>query len=138
MSNTSCEHRDLERHIAVFGALSSRPRALILHALADHRLCVGALARRLGITQSAVSQHLRILRAAGLVQGSRDGSRVHYEIVPEALEQCAVAIAQLVHTATSDEEGPDRARDAGTPEANRPKERSGGVHGGADLEVSRG
>ena len=43
-------------------------------------LCVNALARKLGITQSAVSQHLRILRQARLVKGERRGAHVHYSM----------------------------------------------------------
>jgi len=43
-------------------------------------LCVNALAHRLGISQSAVSQHLRILRQARLVKGERRGAFVHYSL----------------------------------------------------------
>ena len=48
-------------------------------------LCVNALAHRLGITQSAVSQHLRVLRQAGLVNSERRGSFVHYRLDSEGL-----------------------------------------------------
>jgi len=50
-------------------------------------LCVNALARRLGVTQSAVSQHLRVLRQVGLVQGVRHGRFVHYSLDEQGLEQ---------------------------------------------------
>ena len=50
-------------------------------------LCVNALARILGVTQSAVSQHLRVLRQAGLVQGKRRGPFVHYSLDRDGLEQ---------------------------------------------------
>jgi DNA-binding transcriptional ArsR family regulator len=43
-------------------------------------LCVNALAHRLGITQSSVSQHLRVLRQARLVKGERRGAFVHYSL----------------------------------------------------------
>jgi DNA-binding transcriptional ArsR family regulator len=43
-------------------------------------LCVNALAHRLGITQSAVSQHLRVLRQARLVKCERRGAFVHYSL----------------------------------------------------------
>ena len=43
-------------------------------------LCVNALTNKLGVTQSAVSQHLRVLRQAGIVQGERKGAFVHYSI----------------------------------------------------------
>lgn len=50
-------------------------------------LCVGALAKKLAITQSAVSQHLRILRQAGLVRGERRGTFMHYSISRQGLER---------------------------------------------------
>jgi DNA-binding transcriptional ArsR family regulator len=48
---------------------------------------VNALAFKLGVTQSAVSQHLRVLKSAGLVKGERRGYRVHYFIDREVLAQ---------------------------------------------------
>jgi ArsR family transcriptional regulator len=48
-------------------------------------LCVNALAHKLGVTQSAVSQHLRVLRQAGLVRGVRRGSFMHYSVDQEGL-----------------------------------------------------
>lgn len=50
-------------------------------------LCVGALANQLGVTQSAVSQHLRVLRQAGIVRGERQGSFMHYSLDHEGLKQ---------------------------------------------------
>lgn len=52
----------------------------------DTPLCVGALARRLGVSQPAVSQHIRVLKEAGLVQGDKGGNRVHYYLDPEAVK----------------------------------------------------
>ena len=50
-------------------------------------LCVNALAHKLGVSQSAVSQHLRVLRQAGLVHGVRRGHFVHYSLNEEGLAQ---------------------------------------------------
>jgi len=50
-------------------------------------LCVGALAQRLNVTQSAISQHLRILRQAELVRGERMGSFMHYSLNKEGIER---------------------------------------------------
>lgn len=55
-------------------------------------LCVNALANSLDITQSAVSQHLRVLRQAGLVRGERRGSFVHYSLNRETLDQFKVLL----------------------------------------------
>jgi DNA-binding transcriptional ArsR family regulator len=73
----------------VFKALSDPTRLRLIKLVRDHRgeLCVTALARRLGVTQSAVSQHLRVLRQAGLVRGVRHGYRVHYSLDPHRLQE---------------------------------------------------
>jgi len=61
--------------------LGQRGRANRAVAESGHGpLCVNALAEKLRLTQSAVSQHLRVLRHAGLVRSVRRGAFVHYSI----------------------------------------------------------
>ena len=50
-------------------------------------LCVKALVNKLGVTQSAVSQHLRVLRQEDIVKGERKGAFVHYSINQERMEE---------------------------------------------------
>ena len=59
-------------------------------------LCVNALAQQLGVTQSAVSQHLRVLRQAGLVRGVRHGSFVHYTLDPEGLARYKAILVETL------------------------------------------
>jgi len=59
-------------------------------------LCVNALANQLQITQSAVSQHLRILKAAGLVHGKRKGSFMHYMLNRDGIEKCSVMLGDTL------------------------------------------
>ena len=59
-------------------------------------LCVNALAHRLGVTQSAVSQHLRVLRQVGLVNGERHGAFVHYRLDREALDRSVAALRETL------------------------------------------
>jgi DNA-binding transcriptional ArsR family regulator len=59
-------------------------------------LCVNALAHRLGVTQSAVSQHLRVLRQVGLVSGERRGSFVHYTLDRESLDRSLTALRETL------------------------------------------
>ena len=65
-----------------FAALADPTRLQLLQILArqpeEQPLCVCALGARLGVSQPAVSQHLRVLRGLGLVQAVRRGPRVHY------------------------------------------------------------
>ncbi len=49
---------------------------------------VNALAKKIGITQSAISQHLRVLKAAGLVKDERKGYWIHYSLNLPVLEKC--------------------------------------------------
>jgi DNA-binding transcriptional ArsR family regulator len=58
--------------IHVFKALADETRFKLLTLLLSHDLCVGALARHLGTSEAAVSQHLKQLREAGLVKGVGD------------------------------------------------------------------
>ena len=74
---------DVARICKVLGV---EARVRILQLLRDRVLCVGALAARLDITQGAVSQHLRILRDAGLVAADKRGSYVHYKLNEETLK----------------------------------------------------
>jgi DNA-binding transcriptional ArsR family regulator len=94
------ETADIEKQAALFGILADPTRLRLLQLLSRQQepnaLCVNALARRLEITQSAVSQHLRVLKAAGLVKGERRGYRVHYFINKEALIQVHKEISRAL------------------------------------------
>ncbi|MCJ7743744.1 MAG: metalloregulator ArsR/SmtB family transcription factor [Dehalococcoidales bacterium] len=90
MANKNQEN--VEEQTALFSVLADPTRLRLLRLLSRQRepdaLCVNALAGLLGVTQSAVSQHLRILKNAGLVKGERRGYHIHYFINREALEHC--------------------------------------------------
>ena len=62
----------------------------------DTFLCVGALANQLGVTQSAVSQHLRVLRQAGLVRGERRGSFMHYSLNQEGIQHYRTLVTKTM------------------------------------------
>ena len=77
---------------AVFSALADPTRLKLVKLLCRQHdpdaLCVNALAAFLGVSQSAVSQHLRVLKAFGLVKGERRGYHIHYFINQDVLEKC--------------------------------------------------
>ena len=83
------DYQSIDDQAALFGVLADPTRLKLLRLLAQQQepnaLCVNALAYRLGVTQSAISQHLRILKSEGLVKGARRGYRIHYFINQEAL-----------------------------------------------------
>ena len=70
-------------------------RCRIVALLSQRAYCVSALATLLGISTPAVSQHLRILRDAGIVYCERYGYHTHYKLDKERLAQIAEGILEL-------------------------------------------
>jgi DNA-binding transcriptional ArsR family regulator len=76
----------LDKHTAaqvseLFRAFSNTSRVRILAALVNQGLNVGALAQAVGVTESAISHHLRGLRQMRIVQARREGKEVYYSII---------------------------------------------------------
>ena len=75
----------------VLKTLASPRRLEILHRLAGGSRGVGHLADELSLSQPNVSQHLAVLRAAGLVEAERDGREVRYRLSdPDVMVACAI------------------------------------------------
>ena len=72
---------------AIFKCLSAEARVRIIQMLGRSPLCVNALARRLNMTQGAASQHLRILRDAGLIVPEKRGYFTHYRLNPATMKK---------------------------------------------------
>jgi DNA-binding transcriptional ArsR family regulator len=68
-------------------AIAHPGRRAILRLVLDNELPVGELAERVGVSQPAASQHLRVLKDAGLVRGRVDGRRRLYRVDTEGLER---------------------------------------------------
>ncbi len=84
------------RKAELFKALSAESRIRIVELLRQRGpLGVNQMAEAMGITPSAVSQHLKILRYAGLVQSERKGCCLPYEIDHAAMAQCREVIAEV-------------------------------------------
>jgi ArsR family transcriptional regulator len=82
----------------LFKAFGDPTRLNVLRLLAlnpERQLCVGAIACRLGVTQPAVSQHLKVLKLLGLVKSSRNGYRIHYSINQDMLATYKANIDEL-------------------------------------------
>lgn len=75
-------------------ALASEQRVLILQLLSRQACCVCALADMLELAQPTVSQHLRVLREAGLIEPVRKANFIHYRPVAGALERWHRALLQ--------------------------------------------
>ena len=71
------------------GVLAVDTRVRIIRLLKDGPLCVMAIASRLDVTQGAVSQHLRIMRDAGIVSAEKRGYYMHYRLNHNTLKRWA-------------------------------------------------
>ena len=79
----------------VLKAIADETRMKILSLLLRHNYCVRALARKLGLSEGAVSQHLKVLRGAGLLTGEKKGYFMHYDVNREVLRALAAEIEEL-------------------------------------------
>ena len=70
----------------IFQALADPSRRAIFEALAHGEVAVKDLTARFAISQPAVSQHLALLKDAGLVTGRREGRCVYYRVEPRGLK----------------------------------------------------
>lgn len=84
MQRSTCGATDLD---AVFGALADPTRRRIVERLARKPLTVGEIASEFPLTQPAISKHLRVLEASGLLERRIEG-RVHYcSLSPHAMQE---------------------------------------------------
>ena len=72
---------------AALQALAEPRRREILGLVRDRELTVGEIAAQFEVTRPAISQHLKVLRDAGLVTDRRDGRRRYYRALPEGLNE---------------------------------------------------
>jgi DNA-binding transcriptional ArsR family regulator len=87
----------------LFAALADRTRARIVHLLLNEEMCTCDLARVLGVSEPAVSQHLRFLRTLKLVTSRRAGKIVFYALDDEHVAQLIqLGLAHLGHQEAAD------------------------------------
>jgi ArsR family transcriptional regulator len=82
-------------------ALAAPVRIAIVLQLRESARCVHELVDALGVPQPLVSQHLRILKAAGVVAGERSGREVMYRLVDHHLAD--IVVAAVTHAAEGGE-----------------------------------
>ena len=91
------EGQDADEELAALAKAVGHPaRVQILRLLGRRTACVcGDIVEELPLAQSTVSQHLKVLKEAGLIRGEVDGPRVCYCIEPRALRRLRVLVAGL-------------------------------------------
>lgn len=90
----------------ILKAIGDPKRFLLLQLMSERGYCVRALAHRSELSESAVSQHLKILREAGLVYGVKRGYYVHYRVDKEALDGIIRELTQMRDTQRKPCDGP--------------------------------
>ena len=100
----------VKEQATIFGALADPTRLKLLKLLCQQHepdvLCVNAMVGILGISQPAISQHLRVLKSVGLVRGERRGYHVHYAVVPEALKRYQELLSETLNLGKQGPEDP--------------------------------
>jgi len=76
-----------------YAALADPTRLRVLAALADTSCCVCDVQAAVDVAPNLLSYHLRVLREAGLIVGSRRGRWIDYRVVPAAMAFVANALA---------------------------------------------
>jgi ArsR family transcriptional regulator len=91
------EGQEADEELAVLAkALGHSARVRILRLLVHREACVcGDIVDELPLAQSTVSQHLKVLKDAGLIRGDIDGPRVCYCVEPRALRRLKALIGGL-------------------------------------------
>ncbi|HTI29936.1 MAG TPA: metalloregulator ArsR/SmtB family transcription factor [Methylomirabilota bacterium] len=85
-----------ELQAEILKTLANPRRLEMAHLLADEPMTVGRLAERMAVAQPNVSQHLAVMRAAGVVLAERDGREVRYGLSdPDIIAACRLMRAAL-------------------------------------------
>jgi len=89
----------MDKIVEKFKALGDNTRFKIFIILSEYSICVRGLARKLEVSESAVSQHLKILKNAGLVYGEKIGHFTHYRVNTDILS----GLQEIINTMASEE-----------------------------------
>jgi len=83
------------RAASLLRTLANERRLMILCQLVEGELSVGALQPRVGLSQSALSQHLALLREEGVVATRREGQSIFYRVADPAALRVLQTLAEL-------------------------------------------
>ncbi len=83
------EEEIYERQVGICKAFASPTRLRILDLIASHEETGHTLQQKLGVTTANLSQHLSVLRAAGVIHTRREGKNIHCALaIPEVKQAC--------------------------------------------------
>lgn len=85
----------MEQVVQIFKALGDETRLKILIILSKKNICAKGIAKHLNISEAAVSQHIKILKEAGIIVGVKSGYFVHYDLQEHVLSELLKFIEQM-------------------------------------------
>ena len=91
--------RQTHRLADLFNTLADPTRLRIVAVLDGREMCVGDIGASLGLSQSAISHQLRVLREQGIVRSHKDGRMVYYTLDDEHVSQLfRMGLEHIAHT----------------------------------------
>ncbi len=101
---------NIKEQATIFSVLSDPTRLRLLKLLCNQHepdaLCVNAMVGLMGISQPAISQHLRVLKSIGLVTGQRRGYHIHYLVNKEAIKRYRELVSEVLNLGEQVEKEP--------------------------------
>lgn len=85
----------MDKVVKIFKALGDDTRLKILMILCRNKVCAKGIAKHLEISEAAVSQHIKVLKEAGIIVGEKIGYYVHYNLQEPMLLEAVKFIEQI-------------------------------------------
>lgn len=82
----------------IFKALSDETRLKVLLLVSKRDICQKGISRYLGITDSSVSQHIKVLKDANIIKGYKEGYYVFYHINQDSFNECISFFGSLANS----------------------------------------
>lgn len=102
MLDVESMERNAAEAVRLLKSIANESRLMVMCVLAEGEFSVGALNKRIGLSQSALSQHLAILREQGLVRTRRESQTIYYSLA----ETAALNLIHTLHDIYCKPQGP--------------------------------
>ena len=86
----------MQKILEILKILSDEVRLKIISLLAENELCVCELMEALEMSQSRISNHLRILRTTGIIEAKREGKWIFYSVARDTTDKALWKIVQTI------------------------------------------
>jgi len=94
----------VQKILEILKILSDETRLKIVSLLAENELCVCELMEALRMSQSRISNHLRILRNTGIIEAKREGKWIFYSLAKDTMDKVLWEIVQAIVNKIDEEE----------------------------------